>query len=126
MARSGAALIVYVVDDDDAVRQGFTRLLHSAGLDVRAYASPERFLAEVENLANACILLDITMPRMSGPQVQAVLNARHITVPVITVSARDDEHTRDGAQQLGARMFLRKPVDDQALLDAIRWVTGAA
>lgn len=126
MARSGAPLIVYVVDDDEAVRRGFTRLLQSAGLDARPYEFPERFLAEVENLDHACILLDITMPRMAGPQVQAGLNARHITLPVITISARDDEHTRACAQSLGARMFLRKPVDDQALLDAIRWVTDAA
>ncbi len=74
--------------------------------------------------ARACILLDITMPRMTGMQVQACLNDAHISLPVITVSARDDDETRAWARELGARMFLRKPVDAQALLDAISWVTS--
>lgn len=124
MPRLATPLIVYVVDDDLAVRGGLTRLLRSAGLDPRPYENPEQFLTEVENAPNACILLDITMPRMTGPQVQAELNSRGITLPVVTISARDDEHTRACAHDLGARMFLRKPVDDQALLDAIQWVTG--
>jgi len=126
VARSGAPLIVYVVDDDDAVRRGFTRLLRSAGLDARPYELPELFLAEVENLDRACILLDITMPRMAGPQVQAGLNARNITLPVNPMPARYPEHTRARAQTQAARLLLRMPVDDQALLDAIRWVTDAA
>jgi FixJ family two-component response regulator len=117
-------MIVYIVDDDDDVRAGLARLLRAAGLDPRPYECAERFLDEVLNSPRACILLDITMPRMTGPQVQARLNQRHIVLPVITVSARDDEETRIWARGLGARMFLRKPVDDQALLDAIDWVTG--
>lgn len=117
-------MIVYIVDDDDDVRAGLARLLRAAGLDPRPYECAERFLDEVLNAPRACILLDITMPRMTGPQVQARLNERHIVLPVITVSARDDEETRIWARGLGARMFLRKPVDDQALLDAIDWVTG--
>ena len=60
---------------------------------------------------------------MSGLEIQANLNDRHIAVPVIMVSARDDYDIRRRTHSLGARMFLRKPVDDQALLDAINWVT---
>lgn len=119
-----ATTIVYIVDDDNAVRDGFARLLRAAGLESRAYESAEAFLDEVRNAPHACVLLDITMPRLTGPQVQARLNDRRITLPVITVSARDDDETRAWARVLGARMFLRKPVDDQALLDAINWVTG--
>jgi len=121
----GTAVIVYIVDDDPAVRDGFTRLLRSAGMEPRPYESPERFLEEVRNLTCACILLDITMPRMTGPQVQARLNAQAINLPVITVSAREDAHVRACAHGLGARMFLHKPVDDQALLDAIHWVVSS-
>ena len=124
MANVAGATVVYIVDDDDAVREGFARLLRAAGLDPRAYGSSEQFLNEVTYSPGACVLLDITMPRMTGPEVQARLNDRHIALPVITVSARDDEETRAWARDLGARMFLRKPVDDQALLDAINWVTG--
>jgi FixJ family two-component response regulator len=123
MTRVVRPVIVYIVDDDEAVRSGFTRLLRSAGLDPRPYGSPESFLAAVTDEAGACVLLDITMPHMSGQQVQARLRERHVSLPVITVSARDDEETKAWARGLGAKMFLRKPVDDQALLDAINWVT---
>lgn len=125
-AKAIGATVVYIVDDDRAVREGFARLLRAAGLEPRPYESAERFLAEVRDSPRACILLDITMPYLTGPQVQARLNERHIALPVITVSARDDEETRSWARGLGARMFLRKPVDDQALLDAINWVTGGS
>lgn len=119
------ATVVYIVDDDDAVRSGLAKLLQSAGLEPRPYGCTADFLAEVANLPGACILLDITMPRMTGLQVQAELKRRCIGLPVITVSARDDQDTRRWAQSLGARMFLRKPVDAQALLDAISWVTAS-
>ncbi|MGY1458377.1 MULTISPECIES: response regulator transcription factor [unclassified Luteimonas] len=124
MSGIGRSVIVYIVDDDEAVREGFAKLFRSAGLDPRPYGSAERFLGEVVDGEDACILLDITMPRMTGMQVQAELKARQLKLPVITVSARDDEDTRSMARNLGARMFLRKPVDDQALLDAIHWVTS--
>jgi FixJ family two-component response regulator len=117
--------IVYIVDDDDAVRSGLAKLLQSAGLDPRPYECAEDFLGAVRNLRGACILLDITMPRVTGLQLQTQLKERQIDLPVITVSARDDEDTRYWARQLGARMFLRKPVDAQALLDAISWVTAS-
>ena len=123
-ATGTGATVVYIVDDDEDVRDGFARLLRAAGLDPRTYGSPEQFLAEDSYVAGACVLLDITMPRRTGPEVQARLNDRNIDLPVITVSARDDEVARAWSRGLGARMFLRKPVDDQALLDAIRWVTG--
>lgn len=124
MAKLAVATVVYIVDDDDAVREGFARLLRSAGLEPRAYGCPEKFLLEVANVPGACVLLDITMPRLTGSEVQARLVERQIALPVITVSARDDAETRGWARGLGARMFLRKPVDDQALIDAIDWVTG--
>ena len=120
-----APVIVYIVVEDDDVRNGLARLLRSAGLLPRPYASAESFLADVRNSDHACVLLDISMPRMTGPQVQACLNDRQITLPVITVSARDDDQTRTWTRDLGARMFLRKPVDDQALLDAINWVCSS-
>ena len=115
--------VVYVVDDDEAVRDGFARLLRSAGLDPRPYGSAELFLDQVCNGHRACILLDVTMPGISGLEIQASLNDRQIAVPVIMVSARDDYDIRRRTHSLGASMFLRKPVDDQALLDAINWVT---
>jgi FixJ family two-component response regulator len=96
--------------------------MRSGGLIPRAYASPELFLQEVRPESPACILLDITMPRMNGLEVQARLKARGNTIPVIAVSARDDDETRARARELDAQCFFRKPVDDQALLDAIAWI----
>ncbi len=123
MVKAAPTTVVYVVDDDAGVRCGFSRVLRSAGLEARCFESSEAFLSQVANATHACILLDITMPDMSGPEVQAQLNLRGITLPMLAVSARDDPATRTRAHDLGARMFLRKPVDDQALLDAIHWVT---
>ena len=117
--------VVYVVDDDDSVRMGLSRLLRSAGVEPRVYALPSRFLDEVRFEPAACILLDITMPGMSGLEVQARLQDKGINLPVIAVSARDDDETRARARALGAQFFLRKPVDDRALLDAIDWVTSS-
>lgn len=114
-------LLVHIVDDDEAVRKGLSRLMRSAGIESRAYESPERFLAEVHDSDHACILMDITMPRMSGLELSARLKEKGIGLPVIAISARDDD-TRQFARDLGVRFFLRKPVDDQALLDAISWV----
>jgi FixJ family two-component response regulator len=120
--RPNEPCVVYIVDDDELVRKGLARLMRAGGFTPRAYESPELFLQEIELETPACILLDITMPHMTGLQVQAKLKSRGITIPVIAVSARDDEETRLRARQLDARCFFRKPVDDQALLDAIAWV----
>lgn len=115
-------LHVNIVDDDDSVRKGLSRLMRSAGIESHAYESAERFLQEVQNEPHACILMDITMPRMSGLELSARLREKGIALPVIAISARDDDDTRKLARELGVRFFLRKPVDDQALLDAISWV----
>jgi len=120
-----AAQVVYIVDDDDSVRTGLSRLMRSAGFDPREFALPETFLKEVRAEPCACILLDITMPGITGLEVQARLGDKGINLPVIAVSARDDDETRSLARALGAQFFLSKPVDDRALLDAIDWVTDS-
>lgn len=117
--------VICIIDDNDSFRRGLSRLARASGFEVKAYPSGEAFLQEVRADDHICVLLDINMPRMSGLQLQAELKARKIDVPIIAVSARDDEETRRTARKLGARFFLCKPVDDRALLDAIHWVTGA-
>ncbi len=114
---------VYVVDDDDSVRKALCRLLHAAGYNVKTYASPERFLEEVIANLSGCLILDMTMPRMSGLQVQERMLEMGIGLPVIAVSAHDDNQARESARKLGASFFLHKPVDDQALIDSISWVS---
>lgn len=123
---SPAVEIVYIVDDDAAVREAFAKLFRSAGMEPRPFPTAAAFLAEVEESPDACVLLDITMPAMDGMEVQRALRDRRIGIPVITVSAQDDPVTRDQAHRLGALMFLRKPVDDQALLDAVHWAIRPA
>jgi FixJ family two-component response regulator len=119
------ALTVYIVDDDESVRMALSRLMRSAGIESSAYESPERFLAEVRNDSSACILVDMTMPRMNGMELIARLKEKGIQSPVIALSARDDDEIRQMARDIGVRFFLRKPVDDQALIDAINWVVKA-
>jgi FixJ family two-component response regulator len=114
--------VIYIVDDEGAVRKGLSRLMRSAGMPYRDFASAEQFLAEMDPQQKGCVLLDITMPGLTGLQLQAELTKRNVNLPIIAVSARDDADTSGRARQLGARFFLRKPVDDQALLDAIHWV----
>lgn len=122
MAVKTETLLIYIVDDDESVRRGLVRLMRSAGFESRAYEDSQHFLAEARNQERACVLLDITMPRMGGLELARQLWERGITLPIIAVSARDDDETRQLARDMGVRFFLRKPVDDQALLDAISWV----
>jgi FixJ family two-component response regulator len=117
--------LVYIVDDEESARKGLSLLLRSAGMACRTFSSVEQFLAEVSPRPGDCVLLDLTMPRMTGLDFLKELNRRKFHPPVIVISARDDAETSTLARQLGARFFLRKPVDDQALIDAIHWVLAS-
>ena len=125
MASAGPRMAtVFIVDDDDSVRKSLKRLMLSEGIQALAYETPERFLREVVPTPHACVLLDLTLPGMSGLDVQKRLNERGLKLPVIAVSACDDDATRLEARQLGALFFFRKPVDDRTLIDAIDWATS--
>jgi FixJ family two-component response regulator len=117
---------VFIVDDDASVRSSLSRLMRSVGFEARAYASPADFLKDSRPDGKGVVLLDITMPGMSGSEVHARLGGTDWRLPVIVVSATENSETRLTAQALGASFFLRKPADDQALLDAIQWVTSTA
>ena len=116
---------VYLVDDDQSVRTRLSRLMRVSGFDVRAFDTAEQFLAEVSEDWNGCVLLDMALPRVTGLQAQERLRDMGIRLPVIAMSACDDDGVREAARAVGVRFFLHKPIDDQALLDAISWVTGA-
>ena len=113
---------IYIVDDDDSVRRALSRLLRSAGMNCHTFDSGEALLSHLPDDARGCVILDIRMPGLTGHDVQAGLRKRGATIPVIALSAQDDDETRDRARELGAVTFFRKPVDDQALLDTINWV----
>ena len=114
---------VYIVDDEDSVRRALGRLMRSAGMDFEAYATGEEFLDHLPADAHGCLVLDIRMAGLAGHDVMARLSDRDVELPVIALSAQDDADTRERARQLGAVAFFRKPVDDQALLDAILWAS---
>ena len=116
--------MVYLIDDDESVRRALQRLLRSAGLDVRAFASAEEFLQSGNLSQRACVVLDIQMRGLTGFGVQERLASKEIRIPTIAVSALDDAETRERARMLGAVAFFRKPVNGQALIDAIHWAMG--
>ena len=118
--------VVYVIDDDESVRKALARLLRSASLHAETFCSPEEFLAGLRQEKDACVIADIRMPGSTGFDLQKGITAAGMRLPIIVVSASDDEQTREHARRLGAVAFFRKPVDDQALLDAIWWAMAAA
>src|SRR5512147_2664309 len=125
MSSSLDSAMVFVVDDEESVRKAFALLLQSAGLPHRVFSSAKQFLEDVDPQAEGCVLLDITMPQVTGLELLKELNQRKSRLRVIAISAREDADTSILARQLGAQFFLRKPVDDQALIDAIHWVMGS-
>lgn len=113
--------MIYVIDDDDSVRRAFGRLFRSAGYNVQTFSSPDDFLGHTRQGKDACILVDIRMPGLTGFGLLERLASEETRLPVIVVSASDEANIRQHARELGAVSFFRKPVDDQALLDAIWW-----
>lgn len=116
--------VVHLLDDDVSVRRGLARLLQAAHFEDRIYAAPEEFLDEVRDTPNSFAVLDITMPHMTSRQVMATLKERNVRIPVIVLSARDDDESRQEAEVHGALLFIRKPVDARAFFDAIDWTMG--
>ena len=112
----------YVVDDDPSARSGLARLLRTAGLDVRVFASADEFLDAFDPELSGCLVLDFRLPGTTGEELQAELKARGVHLPIIVVTADDNQGTRQIAQKMKAVAFFRKPVDGLALVDAINWV----
>jgi len=113
---------VYIIDDDESVRRALSRLLRSAGLDAFGFASMEAFAEADVAGPDACVIADVRMPGGSGLDAPELLRRIGRELPVSILTAQDTEPTRTAAKRAGAAAFFRKPVDDQALLDAIHWV----
>ena len=123
-AGSDANPSVCVVDDDPAIRDGLLRLLGAAGMRVVAFDSAAAALASAELASAQCLVLDVQMPGMSGTELHEELARRGILAPAIFLTARDDAATGVQAMKQGALEFLCKPVEDQALLAAVRMGIG--
>jgi FixJ family two-component response regulator len=117
---------VYIVDDEQSVRTAYARLIRSAQMEPRTFESVEEFMRSEFRDENACVISDVRMPGASGLELPGMLERAGHHLPVIFATAHDTPETRETAQRMGAAAFFRKPVDDQALLDAIAWALGEA
>jgi len=118
MSNRGA--LVYVVDDDTSAREGVAGLIRSTGIITETFASGEEFLAAPRSNMPSCLVLDVNLPGISGLDVQQELARSGQQVPIIFLTGYGDIPTTVRAVKAGATDFLTKPVDDEALLRAIR------
>jgi FixJ family two-component response regulator len=116
---SAAEPIVFVVDDDEAIREATASLLASVGLRVQTFTTAKEFLRHPRPAAPACLVLDVRLPGLSGLDLQRELIGAGITIPIIFVSGHGDVPMSVQAMKAGAVEFLTKPFRDQQLLDAI-------
>jgi FixJ family two-component response regulator len=118
------APVIAVIDDDASVRRALQRLLQSAGFMVETFATAREFLEADDWAQTACLVLDVHLPAMSGVQLQAYLAASGVPIPIVFITAYDDLSTRERVQRAGAVAYLRKPVDQSTLIEAISRALG--
>ena len=111
--------LVSVVDDDESVRESLPDLLREFGFDVRAFAAAEEFLASDCIDQTRCLVLDVAMPGMSGPDLQRELKRRRQHIPIVFITANADESARPRLIQAGAVECLLKPFSDTELRKAL-------
>ena len=111
--------LVTVIDDDESVRESLPDLLREVGYAVQAFASAEDFLSFGDQLRTQCLILDVAMPGMSGPELQRELQRRGQAIPVVFITAHADETVRPRLLAQGAVDCLFKPFSESALLGAL-------
>jgi two-component system response regulator FixJ len=112
--------IIYVIDDDDAVRQSLEFLLQTAGHTVRGFESAKAFLEILPELRSGCIITDVRMPEISGIDLLRKVKELGADIPVIVITGHGDISLAVEAMKLGAVDFLEKPFDDDQLLAALK------
>jgi len=117
---AGERSLVSVVDDDESVRESLPDLLREFGFAARAFSSAEEFLASDCVGQTRCLILDIAMPGMSGPELHQELRRRRQEIPIVFITARRDETIRPRALEEGAVECLFKPFSDTSLLEALK------
>jgi FixJ family two-component response regulator len=119
-----AMVLVTIVDDDESVRRALQRLMKSAGLTADSFGSAEEFLQRGDR-ETACLILDVRLPGMSGLDLQRELAALNPRIPIIFMSAYGTEEMVERAIEKGAVAFLRKPFNQDLLLDDVRLALDA-
>jgi two-component system response regulator FixJ len=115
-----AEAVVYVIDDDDAVRESLAFLLRSAKIDAKVYESAAEFLKALPCVKSGCIISDVRMPEISGIDLLRRLRECNVSLPVIVITGHGDVPLAVEAMKIGARDFIEKPFDDDVLLAAVR------
>jgi FixJ family two-component response regulator len=117
---SDTGTLVYVVDDDVSAREGVARLICSAGLMAKTFASGEEFLAAARSKVPGCLILDVNLPGLNGLDLQQEIAESDAEIPIIFLTGYGDIPMTVHAVKAGAANFLTKPVDDEELLQAVR------
>jgi two-component system response regulator FixJ len=112
--------VVFVVDDDDAVRQSIAFLLKTAGVTVREFGSAGQFLEILPQVNSGCLVTDVRMPEISGIDLLRTVRERNPDLPVIVITGHGDVPLAVEAMKLGATDFLEKPFDDELLIASVR------
>ena len=116
--------LVFVVDDDASVRKSLARLVKTAGYEAEAFASVSEFLARAPFEGPGCLLLDVRMPGRTGLDLQETLRAAERRLSIVFITGHGDVGSSVTAMKGGAVDFLTKPLDEEALLTAIRQAVG--
>ena len=111
--------LISIVDDDDAHRSSLENLIRSVGLRAQGFSSAEAFLSSTHAHDTRCLVLDVRMPGMSGPELQRQMAVANSRIPIIFITAHEDDSQRSQALEAGAVAFLHKPFYEEELLNAI-------
>jgi two-component system response regulator FixJ len=111
--------LVYVIDDDDAVRESLSFLLEAAGFEVKSFESGTAFLDQSNGQESGCIVTDVRMPGLSGLELAGRLRERGSKLPVIVMTGHGDVPMAVEAMKAGVHDFIEKPFDDQAMIHSI-------
>jgi FixJ family two-component response regulator len=111
--------VVFAVDDDSDFLNSVARLLRAYGFEVRAFSSAEALQQHDDLDSGACFLLDVHLPGMSGIELCRIMRRQGVSAPVVFMTGRDDPAIRRAAEEQGCLAYMRKPFDDDRLIDAI-------
>jgi FixJ family two-component response regulator len=115
---------VFIIDDDKSVRRAVKRLITVSGFKAKTFGSAREFIDSGHSQRTAVLVLDVRMPGMSGLELQKHLTDSGSNIPIIFITAHEDNQARQVALEAGALAFLKKPFEDKALVDVVKCALG--